>query len=685
MTYSPCHTITFFNLVDETGGTTTMPNDEETVESPKPTQWLVLITGAGGFLGQRLFQALWARPTRPSCVLLTDLQIPPSLRQKLERNRSVRPEIIVETLPGDLSDPLYMDRIFERLKGYTEDNSNSYQLSVFHLGAVMSGDGERDFDLCMKVNFHGGLQLLEGIRKLHSDDQMICKFAGLPKFLFCSAGATIGAGCSTDYVQSQDVISDSCRATPHSTYGMTKACLELLMNDYSRRGMLDGRGIRLPTVIVRAGKPNAATTGCFSSIIREPLAGVAMKTLPIAPDVRHAVTGARAAVEAMLQLHDLDATRVKEVLGYDCTIFIPAISVSLQELERMLYQVVAPACHDMLGKIGYQVDASLSKMVGSFPAQIDAYRARQLGIGDAPTVETVIREYIEDFPEAIADGITVVPPAVMTNHLPIPSDRNVAIITGAGSGIGRAVAERLIRDDQWVVILAGRRLAPLQETQRNCMEYLKSMADPKVDPTRCMSIRTDVTVERDVVRLFQTVHSTYGRVDLLFNNAGVNSTATSIEKVTLADMQHVLSTNVIGPFLCAREAIKIMSQQKPRRGGRIINNGSLSAHVPRPGSTTYATSKHALTGLTKCIALDGRAHNIACGQVDFGNIVTALSLATNKEGVGALQANGTTTLEPSMNVEDAAETVYTMTKLPLEANILQMTVMATAMPFVGRG
>ena len=202
----------------------------------------------------------------------------------------------------------------------------------------------------------------------------------------------------------------------------------------------------------------------------------------------------------------------------------------------------------------------------------------------------------------------------------------------------------------------------------------------------CLCIPTDVTIETDVKRLFETIKERFGRVDLLFNNAGINSTAASIEQVSLHDFERVLATNVTGPFLCAREAIQIMSQQQPCTGGRIINNGSLSSQVPRPHSTTYTTSKHALFGLTKCIALDGRKYNIACGQVDFGNIVTELSLNTNRPNVGALQADGTTTMvEPSMNVHDAAETIYTMANLPLEANILQMTVMASSMPFVGRG
>jgi NAD(P)-dependent dehydrogenase (short-subunit alcohol dehydrogenase family) len=168
----------------------------------------------------------------------------------------------------------------------------------------------------------------------------------------------------------------------------------------------------------------------------------------------------------------------------------------------------------------------------------------------------------------------------------------------------------------------------------------------------------------------------------LFNNAGINSAAAPLPDVSFDDFERVLKTNVGGPFLCARAAMRVMAKQN---GGRIINNGSISAQVPRPHSTCYTTSKHALLGLTKCMALDGRAVNVACGQIDFGNVVTDLSLNTNKVGTGALQPNGAHLVEPSMKISDAAETVWTMANLPLEANVLQMTVMATTMPLVGRG
>jgi NAD(P)-dependent dehydrogenase (short-subunit alcohol dehydrogenase family) len=194
-------------------------------------------------------------------------------------------------------------------------------------------------------------------------------------------------------------------------------------------------------------------------------------------------------------------------------------------------------------------------------------------------------------------------------------------------------------------------------------------------------VKADISVERDVEQLFQKAEEQYGKVDLLFNNAGINSAAASFEEVEFKDFDKVLRVNVHGPFLCAKAAIKLMTKNG---GGRIINNGSISAHVPRPHSAPYTTSKHAVLGLTKCLALDGRKHNVACGQIDFGNVVSELSMATNTKA-GALQPNGSRLVEPSMSMRDATETFWAMVNLPIEANVLQMTVMATTMPFVGRG
>lgn len=254
-------------------------------------------------------------------------------------------------------------------------------------------------------------------------------------------------------------------------------------------------------------------------------------------------------------------------------------------------------------------------------------------------------------------------------------EQKVAVVTGGGSGIGQAFALRLSRGG-WIVVLAGRRLKALQETQKQLLQTDGVTAE-------CLCVPTDVTVEADVQNLFAATQRKYGRVDLLFNNAGVNTESTSVEDVALDEFEKVMQTNVRGPFLCAREAMRLMAQNGT--GGRIINNGSLSAQVPRPGSICYTTSKHAVTGLTKCIALDGRRINVACGQIDLGNVVSELSMKTNKAGKGALQANGTHMVEPSMTLHDAAETLWAMANLPLEANILQATVMASGMPFVGRG
>jgi NAD(P)-dependent dehydrogenase (short-subunit alcohol dehydrogenase family) len=444
---------------------------------------------------------------------------------------------------------------------------------------------------------------------------------------------------------------------------------------------VDGRGVRLPTIVVRAGTPNAATTSCFSGVIREPLAGVDA-AMPIARNVPHAVTGARSAVTAMLTLHDAKLSQIQEVLGYDRTVFLPAVALSLGDLQDALLTVVVDESKSKLGNISYDnVDETLSSIVASFPTKIDADRALKLGIPPAPDAETLVRDYIKDFPTAVADGIQIIPPTTEdddddTNNTnkaekKAAFDNKVVVITGGGSGIGRAIAERLSCGG-WVVVLAGRRMAKLRETQ----ELLQLQGRDS------LCVQADVSVEKDVERLFQMAETKYGRVDLLFNNAGVNCPAMGFENVSFDDFERVLKTNVCGPFLCARAAMRLMSKTG---GGRIINNGSISAHTPRPGSACYTASKHAVLGLTKCIALDGRSINVACGQIDFGNVVSELSLETNKAGVGAMQPNGTTLIEPSMSLTDAAETFWAMANLPLTANILQMTVMASGMPFVGRG
>jgi NAD(P)-dependent dehydrogenase (short-subunit alcohol dehydrogenase family) len=242
----------------------------------------------------------------------------------------------------------------------------------------------------------------------------------------------------------------------------------------------------------------------------------------------------------------------------------------------------------------------------------------------------------------------------------------IALITGGGSGIGKATGIKLAQAG-WRVVLAGRRQAVLDEA---------AASHENLTP-----IAADVTDEAAVRALFGATVQRFGRLDLLFNNAGVFTPATPFGQTSLAAFTTSLSINVTGSFLCARAAFRIMAGQNPR-GGRIINNGSLSAHVPRPQAVSYTVSKHAITGLTRGIALEGRAHNIACGQIDIGNAGTELSAGIAK---ASLQANGTMAPEPMMDVDHAAESVLHMASLPLSANVQFMTVMATTMPYIGRG
>jgi NAD(P)-dependent dehydrogenase (short-subunit alcohol dehydrogenase family) len=246
----------------------------------------------------------------------------------------------------------------------------------------------------------------------------------------------------------------------------------------------------------------------------------------------------------------------------------------------------------------------------------------------------------------------------------------VAIITGAGSGIGRAVALAL-QAAGYSVVLAGRRIAELEETT--------AMAGSRGGKIK--AVPTDVSQQDSVRALFARTRDEFGRLDILFNNAGLNAPAVAMEDLSYDQWSQVVSVNLTGAFLCAQEAIRLMKAQRPR-GGRIINNGSISAYVPRPHSAPYTATKHALTGLTKCISLDGREHDIACSQIDVGNAATEMS---NKLATGALQANGTIVAEPRIDVKHVADAVLYMAGLPLDANVQFITVMATKMPFIGRG
>ena len=248
--------------------------------------------------------------------------------------------------------------------------------------------------------------------------------------------------------------------------------------------------------------------------------------------------------------------------------------------------------------------------------------------------------------------------------------RKIALVTGASSGIGQACALGLLRED-WQVVLVGRRADALQQTA--------DQAGPHA--AQALVMPADVSNEAQVKALFDQVRERFGRLDLLFNNAGISLPTTLPGDVSGDDWRKMVDVNLNGAFYCLSHAFKLMQEQSPQ-GGRIINNGSISATTPRPAASAYTASKHAITGLTKSIALDGRAHQVACGQIDFGNVVSAISAGM---AVGMPQADGSIRAEPRMSQTDAADAVFYMAQLPLTANVLQMTVMATNMPFVGRG
>lgn len=246
----------------------------------------------------------------------------------------------------------------------------------------------------------------------------------------------------------------------------------------------------------------------------------------------------------------------------------------------------------------------------------------------------------------------------------------VALVTGAGSGIGRATAVGLLNDG-WRVVLAGRRVEPLQAL----------VAEAQARGQSAIAVPTDVTDPVSVQALFDSIERAYGRLDLLFNNAGVNAPAVPMDELPLDKWFSVINTNITGVFLCARAAFGLMRRQSPQ-GGRIINNGSISAHTPRPFTAPYTASKHAVSGMTKSLALDGRAFNIVASQIDIGNALTELSERMTR---GVLQANGTVTPEPMFEARHVADAVCHIAALPLSTNVLNMTIMASAMPFVGRG
>jgi NADP-dependent 3-hydroxy acid dehydrogenase YdfG len=246
----------------------------------------------------------------------------------------------------------------------------------------------------------------------------------------------------------------------------------------------------------------------------------------------------------------------------------------------------------------------------------------------------------------------------------------VAVVTGAGSGLGRCISQALLTAG-WRVAVAGRRQDALRETVASCAGSAGS----------ALIVPTDVTAAESVAALFEAVHQRWGRIDLLVNNAGVFGPAGAVDELALPDWRLIVDTNLTGAFLCAHHAVRMMKAQTPR-GGRIINNGSVSAHAPRPNSVGYTATKHAMTGLTKSIALDGRRFDIACGQIDIGNAATELTQGISR---GTLQADGSVAAEPTFDAQHVADAVLYMAALPLDANVQFLTITATKMPFIGRG
>ena len=256
----------------------------------------------------------------------------------------------------------------------------------------------------------------------------------------------------------------------------------------------------------------------------------------------------------------------------------------------------------------------------------------------------------------------------------------IAVVTGAGSGIGRASALALV-EAGFTAVLAGRRRAMLEETAAMAKPALGAAPRGAEGAPRTLVAPTDVSDPAAIAALFDTVRQTYGRIDLLFNNAGISTRGIPFEDLTYEQWTDVVAVNLTGSFLCAQHAFRMMKAQDPQ-GGRIINNGSVSAHVPRRNSTPYVATKHALTGLTRSLSLDGRDYDIACGQIDIGNAATSRNEDTAR---GRLQATGHVQAEPRMDVEHVARGVVYMATLPLDANVQFMTVMATKMPYIGRG
>jgi NAD(P)-dependent dehydrogenase (short-subunit alcohol dehydrogenase family) len=249
------------------------------------------------------------------------------------------------------------------------------------------------------------------------------------------------------------------------------------------------------------------------------------------------------------------------------------------------------------------------------------------------------------------------------------TQKRVALVTGAGSGIGKSAALALLKDGYYVGLVGRRK------------DMLEKAASESGAKDRALVLAADITKDAEVKAVFEKLKSSFGRLDVLFNNAGIGAPAVPMEDLPIEKFREVVNINLVAMFMCTQEAIRIMKAQSPK-GGRIINNGSISAHAPRPYSVAYTATKHAVTGLTKCVSLDGRKHDIACGQIDIGNAATEMTERMTK---GVPQANGTTMVEPRMDVAHVGSAVLYMANLPLDANVQFLTIMASKMPFVGRG
>lgn len=613
----------------------------------------VLILGGGGFIGQELCKSLLhasspglkraGTPEKVEKVVLFDM--PGANFANLEKD----PRVTIET--GSIEDPQLMKRLID-----------TPGMTVFHLAGIMSGAGEKDFDLAMRVNLDGTRNVLEACRALGKGPQ-----GRLVRVVFASSGATFG---ETD----ESPVTDTTKQVPLNTYGMTKTMGEMFVNDYTRKCFIDGCSARLPTLIVRAGLPNAATTSCYSGVIREPLNGVDV-ALPVGRHLLHAVSGSRSLIGNLRALHDAVFGEVGKA-PMDRCVNLPSIPITLQSLIDGLHRVVPESEHGKLGRITDAPDEFLNRVVSTMACRdMGHQRALALGLHEVPDVDTIIREYMEDFPAACKVSCSTEAPPAKRRRL--KEGAQVAVVTGAGSGIGRAVA-MVIAKRFGIMVLVGRRKDKLEETA----EALRKEVSNDLEILCCSC---DLMKQAEVQRLFTQVKQQFGRCDLLFNNAGVNAKLANLEDVPLSEWQKCVDTNLTGAFICTQEAFKLMKTQEPR-GGRIINNGSVSTDRPRPKQAPYTSSKHALTGLTKQTALEGRAYDIACGQIDIGNAASEMSAYL---GEGALQAtmdgSERRAPEPMMQQQDVARAVDYMASLPLHANVLFMTVMASKMPLVGRG